>query len=683
MVLQGRSLPRNGPSGSTFRAREVSTLRYNGATAAPLLTGFMNSILGLQDTLARGTEEEDILPTTPALLLKLEPWGATFLKNLADALLFRRQPDVELSSEPGAFWPDVFVSRRLPWIAFAESLLYHGIVLAAAWWISSILPPSPKVVQVRRFDPADVIYYSPSEYLPPLDTGVPKTARAQKGDPVLAKQPILSVPPEADNRRQTIVTPPNVKLDKDVEIPNVVVWGDHSVPVPGAAIERKSSAPALNSQIVAPTPEMDVSSQRNVTGLSSQIVAPAPAVGRDVRVVGSMAIDVVAPAPDAAGAGTRSIRGLQSAVVEPPPAINAASVRKLGDVNIGHSEVVAPAPQLAVEAQRTLPSMGSGGRNVVAPPPAVEAGGAGVGQRGGSAQGIGGTMGGVVPPPPSVEGPRNAEAGGHLIALGIHPAVTPPAEPPRGNRRGTFAAGPEGKTEASGTPEVGGKLAEGIGAGANSGSRAGAGSGTGTSAANHGLPSGMHVGVPANAVTGSGDPETKSGTASGTEMASATAPHGRPDPSPSPRAKAEPVDNPSQLERQVFRDRRLYRMTQNMPNLNSAGGSWVIRFAELNAAGPSGELSAPIADHKVDPAYPLQLMRENVSGTVTLRAIIRADGSVSDIQVVNGADPRLDRYASQAFARWHFLPAMKNEASVDVEAIVIIPFKPILRKSAF
>jgi TonB family protein len=76
-------------------------------------------------------------------------------------------------------------------------------------------------------------------------------------------------------------------------------------------------------------------------------------------------------------------------------------------------------------------------------------------------------------------------------------------------------------------------------------------------------------------------------------------------------------------------------------------------------------------------------MRENVSGTVTLRAIIRADGSVSDIQVVSGADARLDRYASQALARWHFRPAMKNDVTVDVEAIVMIPFKPILRRSLF
>ena len=141
------------------------------------------------------------------------------------------------------------------------------------------------------------------------------------------------------------------------------------------------------------------------------------------------------------------------------------------------------------------------------------------------------------------------------------------------------------------------------------------------------------------------------------------------------------IDNPSPLEQKIFNGRRLYSMTLNMPNLNSAGGSWVIRFAELSSTAGTGELIAPIAEHKVDPAYPLQLMRENVSGTVTLRAIIRTDGTVGDIHVVNGADQRLDQYASQALARWHFRPAMKNGSTIDVEAIVMIPFKPILRRT--
>jgi TonB family protein len=203
------------------------------------------------------------------------------------------------------------------------------------------------------------------------------------------------------------------------------------------------------------------------------------------------------------------------------------------------------------------------------------------------------------------------------------------------------------------------------------------------------VPSGLHVGngaKPPTAATSGGDPAADGSTASGalpgkTEMASASVSRART--SVAPHTKAEFVENPTPLERQIFRDRRLYSMTMNMPNLNSAGGSWVMRFAELGDAHEKGELLAPVADHKVDPAYPLQLMRENVAGTVTLRAIIRADGTVSDIRVVNGADSRLDRYASEALERWHFLPAMKNDANVDVEAIVMIPFKPILKRSQF
>jgi len=129
-------------------------------------------------------------------------------------------------------------------------------------------------------------------------------------------------------------------------------------------------------------------------------------------------------------------------------------------------------------------------------------------------------------------------------------------------------------------------------------------------------------------------------------------------------------------------------MTLNMPNLNSAGGSWVIRFAELNQNGNpgnenQGELTAPVATQKVDPAYPLELMRRNVQGTVTLYAVIRNDGSVTDVRVLRGVDDQLDQYARAALAHWRFRPATKNGAAVDLEAVVLIPFKPVRGKSGF
>lgn len=139
----------------------------------------------------------------------------------------------------------------------------------------------------------------------------------------------------------------------------------------------------------------------------------------------------------------------------------------------------------------------------------------------------------------------------------------------------------------------------------------------------------------------------------------------------------------TEAERAVFGNRKFYSVTLNMPNLNSAGGSWVIRFAEINHESgphdpntPAADLSQPMATRKVDPAYPLQLMKENVAGTVILYAVIHADGSVGNVRVLRSVDERLDRFASEAVTQWKFEPATKNGSPVDVEATFQIPFRP-------
>jgi TonB family protein len=136
-------------------------------------------------------------------------------------------------------------------------------------------------------------------------------------------------------------------------------------------------------------------------------------------------------------------------------------------------------------------------------------------------------------------------------------------------------------------------------------------------------------------------------------------------------------------EKEVFGDRKFYSMTLNVPNLNSSGGSWVIHFAELNQEEAKGDLSAPTATREADPAYPLELMKQNIQGTVTLYAVIRSDGSVTDVRVLRSVDDRLDEFAREALARWHFRPATKNGNAVDLEAVVTIPFRPGRAKSSF
>lgn len=541
----------------------------------------------------------------PTLLVELPSWPRVFLSNLGDLLYARRLPALDLQSTPAPFWPDVFVKRGLPWRRFLESGGYHILALGLLVALSRFLALHPQMVPASTFDRAQVIYYQPAEYLPPLDTRSPHSAQTRKADPEFSRQPIISVPAEADNHAQTIVTPPSVRLKRDVPLPNIVAW---------------SNQPQLP---IAPAPMVPASKlERMRPQIDNSIVAPPP----DIR----------------ASTAATAFQAPQPAVIAPPPSVENSTSRQIGDINIGRRSVIAPAPQLPVSEQRTI--HGSGSTESRVDPQ-------------------------VVPPPPSLSGSGSAPAGGRIIALNLHPAVTGPPQPPSGNRRGSFAATPEGRAGASGNP---------------SGSGTGSGSGeTSRTGGKADLPSGLYVGnaaTPARTSPVAGDPAPRntpgSTTVSPKLMGSLSPPRVTSAPRP---LQPESETKLSDAERTVFGDRKFYSLTLNMPNLNSTGGSWVIRFAELKQNSSSDakqELSAPAASRKIDPAYPLQLMRENVAGTVTLYAVIRSDGTVGNIRVLNGVDSRLDQFASQALSQWQFHPAMKNGTAVDVEATFRIPFHP-------
>jgi TonB family protein len=142
-----------------------------------------------------------------------------------------------------------------------------------------------------------------------------------------------------------------------------------------------------------------------------------------------------------------------------------------------------------------------------------------------------------------------------------------------------------------------------------------------------------------------------------------------------PHAATSSTPPLTELERSIFQDRKSFSMILNMPNLNSAGGSWIIRFAEKAVNDNSSNLTAPEATRKVDPGYPAELMRQNVQGTVILYAVIRSDGRVADVRVLSGVDDRLDQFARAALRRWEFKPAIRNGSAVDLDAVVTIPFR--------
>src|SRR5437868_9201390 len=273
----------------------------------------------------------------PRLLVELDPAHRVFLGNLGDLLSFRRPPRVPVTSRPAPFWPDVFVPSRSLWWPFLESVLWHLLAGAAIWAFGQGVALQTQALPRTVFNPSDVIYYTPSEYLPPLDTGSFPARVPQTGKPELARQPIISVPPEADNRTQTVVTPPKVNLTHEIPLPNIVAWHSASPAVPLSATNR--------SQLVSPT-------------LATPVVAPPPDINQmsDRRARTDLPQSAIAPPPDMASAISRRSAAPLAAAREPPTAVQ-GTIRRLGDISIGRSEGDAPWPELPMHPLLALASL--------------------------------------------------------------------------------------------------------------------------------------------------------------------------------------------------------------------------------------------------------------------------------------------------------------------------------------
>ena len=118
------------------------------------------------------------------LLVELPAWPRVFFRNLRDLILPPRLPALDLRTAPALFWPDVFVRRALPWSAFLQSGVCHGFAFIALVVLTRFLALLPYVAATPSFDRTQVVYYTPAEYLPPLDT--------RESDPAPHRRPTLS-----------------------------------------------------------------------------------------------------------------------------------------------------------------------------------------------------------------------------------------------------------------------------------------------------------------------------------------------------------------------------------------------------------------------------------------------------------------------------------------------------------
>jgi len=453
---------------------------------------------------------------------------------------------------------------------------------------------------------------------------------------------LLSQQPVAVSRQHTTLTYYNVSeyLPPIKPLRKPAVAKSTRPPDPAYAAQPIISVPQkldnLEQTIVDPS-SVKLNQHVRLPNLMASTPVPAPPVAAVQRSTAALTLptlapQVVQPAPEAAA---RKLSQLnlpampQPALIEPAPQPDSMQ-RHLGDINLTRVDPNVQAPKMPVPEQRAAtsnPENIPNARQEEVAPPALPAG----------------------------SGGNDQKAVGQVLALGIRPdSADGPITLPGGNRSGEFEATPEGRPEGSGAPST----------------LVASNSRPNKSDDIHGLYVDGH-GVSGNpgvvvAKPPAIDPARQRllaslATPSVSELARRTRPEG--------------VADPQRIEDEVFAGKRFYSLTLNMPNLTSASGSWVVRFAELNPTPVRGDLTAPVATAKVDPAYPADLMRDGVEGTVVLYAVIHTDGTVSEVRILRGFDSRLDENARLALSRWHFRPATKNGAAVDLEAVVQIPFR--------
>lgn len=108
-------------------------------------------------------------------------------------------------------------------------------------------------------------------------------------------------------------------------------------------------------------------------------------------------------------------------------------------------------------------------------------------------------------------------------------------------------------------------------------------------------------------------------------------------------------------------------------------GAWrtydhTISVKPRNVSGEMGiavPLSVPL------PAYPTQMMSAGIGGEATLSFVVREDGSVADVAVVNASQQEFADPAKEAVAHWKFYPPKHRhtQAPTKVKMTVRIEFK--------
>lgn len=119
------------------------------------------------------------------------------------------------------------------------------------------------------------------------------------------------------------------------------------------------------------------------------------------------------------------------------------------------------------------------------------------------------------------------------------------------------------------------------------------------------------------------------------------------------------------------------------------GGGFLPGFMAAGQGGPAEQADAvaetfsaaeleerPQAVAKTDPAYPSEMRKARVEGTVTVTLVVDETGHVEDARVEKSSHPDFEKPALDAIRKWRFKPGVKDGQAVRAYLLQTFRFRP-------
>jgi protein TonB len=90
---------------------------------------------------------------------------------------------------------------------------------------------------------------------------------------------------------------------------------------------------------------------------------------------------------------------------------------------------------------------------------------------------------------------------------------------------------------------------------------------------------------------------------------------------------------------------------------------------------PGSGVTPPRILREVKPDYTDDARRRGLEGEVVLEIVVRSDGRVGNIRIVQGVGGGLDQRAVDAVRQWKFAPGERQGTPVDVLVEVAVEFR--------